>query len=414
MRHSRNFWLVLAFCLSQLFCLTQKCHGQVSRQAIQLLNCEYEALSARLALIASAKHEIVISTFHVEPGASTNAILDALRSAARRGVKVRLLFDGLKMELSTCQIESLQNDGIVIREFHPTDSGGLLKLNRRLHSKVFVVDGNLMIFGSRNLRDKHFGLESENFIDFEVALQGDVANQAVNYFNWIWNSCHVGSAKGKEKGSVPSAFVCATPCSQEPFRFQPQFDALACSLHDRRIDKKNRHMQAQRIEWVNSARKSLMIESPYPAFSHASLKAIEAAARRGVHVQIFTNSNSASDLPITYAALQNVRRRLQRVGVEIHEYEGDGTNHAKMFLVDGQFAVVGSHNFDARGDYFNLEFCIKIDSVEFTQRLEARLEQRSLQSRSVKTAGLDRSQPLSDRVKIRGRQIGALLIRPLL
>lgn len=430
MRLFGTFWLVAVFCVLQTFVVAQcqahrqchRCQGQLSKQAIQLLKSNAEALSARLALIESAKHHIEISTYHVESGKSATAILDALRLAAIRGVHVRLLFDGLNMGLSSCEVKSLQDVGIAVREFHPRDSGGLLQLNRRLHSKLFGVDGEFLILGSRNLRDKHFGLESDKYVDFEIVLQGDVAVNASHYFDWIWNSCHTGIAKGKQtiasrregECSIACPAIYPAICSVDPFKFEPQFDVLACCLHDGTIDKSDKRMQAQRIAWVKSARTSLTIETPYPAFSRASLQAIEAAARRGVRVQLFTNSCSSNDQPLTWAALQNVRRRLLKLGVEIYEYRGEDTMHAKMFLVDGQFAVFGSHNFDARSDNFNLEFCVKVASLQLTAHLTSRLECRRLQSHRVTHANPTHNLPLTERAKTRLRQITALLIRPLL
>ena len=416
MRLFTIFFLVSIFCIAEAF-VTQ-CQGQLTNQTIQLLTSENEALPARLALIDSAEQKIEISSYHVESGKSTTAILNALRSAAQRGVQVRLLFDGLNMDLSSSDLEALQNDGVAIREFHPTDSGGLLQLNRRMHSKLFVVDEKFLLLGSRNLRDKHFGLEVNPYVDFELVLQGDAAAKAVSYFDWIWASCHVGIAKAKPKIKTPKQCACdlglAALCSQEPFAFRPQFEALVCCLHDETINKSNKRMQTQRIEWVKSARHSLMIETPYPAFSIASLRAIEAAAERGVRVQIFTNSRSTNDQPLTWAAFQNMRRRLLKRGVEIYEHQGKGTHHSKMFLVDGQFAVLGSHNFDARSDNFNLEFCIRAQSAELTQYLQSRLECRRFESHRVTTADQVHNQPLVDRTKTRLRQITALLIRPLL
>jgi putative cardiolipin synthase len=415
----RHHWVLIAClviaCLVQA-CLLAPCHGQASSQAIQVLDSDAEALAARLSLIDSAQHSIEMSTFHIESGKSTNVILAALRSAAERGVRVRLLLDGLNMNLSADEVKGLQKAGVEIFEFHPVGSGGLRKLNRRSHSKLLVIDEKLLMLGSRNLRDKHFGLAGDRYIDFELVLQGDMAAKAACYFDWLWNSCHVGRAKGKKK-AVDLCDGCqnrSIACGPVRFNFEPQFDVPVSCLYDGTIDKAAKRMRAQRIEWVNSARTSLIIETPYPAFSIASLRAIESAARRGVRVQIFTNSNASNDKSITWAALQNVRRRLLKLGIEIYEYQGKDTMHAKMFLVDGKFAVLGSHNFDARSDNYNLEFCIKVDSAEFTRELENRFECRRMQSSRVTLAKPTRNQRLVQRTKTRLRQLSALVLRPLL
>jgi putative cardiolipin synthase len=412
-----RFWLISLFRIVQVFSAAA-CEAQLSEHAIEFLGSNEQALSARLALIESAQEQIEISTYHIESGESTTAILDALKSAARRDVRVRLLFDGLNMELSSCEINSLQAEGIAIREFHPKDSGGLLKLNRRMHTKLLMIDGKFLIVGSRNLRDKHFGLDSDKYVDFELVLRGNVATEAVRYFDWIWNSCHVGNATGKQKIELSEKDTCADQvaaiCPIGPFEFRPQFDAFVCCLYDAQINKSSKRMQDQRIEWVNAARHSLIIETPYPAFSRASQKAIETAAKRGVRVQIFTNSSSSNDQPLTWAALQNLRRRFLKLGVEIYEFQGQDTMHAKMFLVDGQSAVLGSHNFDARSDNFNLEFCIRVESTDLVQQLQTRLECRRMESRRITNKNPARGMAITDRAKTRIRQLTAMLIRPLL
>ena len=109
-----------------------------------------------------------------------------------RGVKVRLLVDGLRSRLPSDFEQYLRRCGIETMVYHPTHKG--LWLNRRLHIKLMVADSSTAIIGSRNLRDEHFGLGSEkNYIDCDAIVAGDSAVKAQTYFDWLWRTRDVDS-----------------------------------------------------------------------------------------------------------------------------------------------------------------------------------------------------------------------------
>jgi len=176
-------------------------------------------------------------------------------------------------------------------------------------------------------------------------------------------------------------------------------------------------MQQQRIAWVKSAKRSLVIETPYPAFARKTLAAICELARSGVDVQIITNSLGTTDQILPFAGYKNLQRRLLAAGVKIYEFRGPEAMHAKVILIDGQAAVIGSHNFDSRSDNFNLEFCVRVNSPEFVNEVNTRLCQHKSHSKQILSPRLDRSEKLESRKKLMGlraRQLAVPLLRPLL
>ena len=321
------------------------------------------------------------------------------------------------MELKSSQLARLQQAGVSIRLFHPQDKGGVHWFNRRLHSKLLVVDQKLLIVGSRNLRDKHFGLASKNYIDIGLAIEGSSAKQAADYFDWIWNSNHVQAPKLRGATQTgPSAAIAFDPANF-PFDFAPHHHATTCCLYDANFEKSNRRMQQQRLAWVKSAKRSLIIQTPYPAFAKKTLSAICESARSGVDVQIITNSLATTDQVLPFAGYKNSQRRLLASGVKIYEFQGPESLHAKVTLIDGQAAVIGSHNFDARSDNFNLEFGVRVNCPEFVNDVNSRLCQHKSDSKQILSPRLDRTDRSESRQKLiglRARKLAVPFLRPLL
>jgi cardiolipin synthase C len=178
-------------------------------------------------------------------------------------------------------------------------------------------------------------------------------------------------------------------------------------FYDRDVSKQSFSFEEQVLKCINSARRSLTIETPYPAFSHKFKLALIRAARRGVRVTLLTNSISNSDQPTTMAALLNQKRAMLRAGIEIREYRGRGLIHAKSLIVDRTVAWVGSYNFDPRGDRLNLELCLRVTDPKLAEAIEDGTLRRNVRSESVTLANLGRlgrEIPWSTRLQIRSFQ----------
>jgi phosphatidylserine/phosphatidylglycerophosphate/cardiolipin synthase-like enzyme len=156
-----------------------------------LLSGDQSAYDAHIELIDLAQDEISIAYYAIDSGDVALTLISRLRQAARRGVKVNILLDGLKSRLPSDFEDLLIRDGIELRVYHPPKLGHPLWLNRRLHYKLFVVDRKAMIIGSRNLEDSHFGLDQQNFADMDALFTGDVCCQAADHFFTLWNSDEV-------------------------------------------------------------------------------------------------------------------------------------------------------------------------------------------------------------------------------
>ncbi len=387
---------------------------QARASSLRILNDNREALQARIDLIQQARHTIDLAYFEVDTSEVPIAVLELLRQASQRGVSVRLLVDGLRRGLPVRLVHYLNCNGIQVRFFHQPPEGGLRCLNRRLHSKLIVVDATRAIVGSRNLEDRYFGCaERRNFVDCDALVTGEVGARVESYFDWLWNLPDVKRDCGQEKlldlqrlSYRPQGDPAWKDCwrrADSAADFQGLLDQsvqrVTCRsgvqlesaqdwmtgavgdlqiglLHDCRADKSERHFQQHIVQMLDHAACSILIVTPYPSFAHQTRAAISRAAGRGVSITIVTNSLRSCDQLCVYAAYQNQKRQLLRDGVSLREFHGPDTLHAKLMIVDGQTWMLGSHNFNGRSDKFDLEMSLVCHSREGAAHLRSTVEQR--------------------------------------
>ena len=161
------------------------------------------ALDARLAMIENARRSLDLQYYLVADDSTGRPLLRALRDAAARGVRVRLLVDDLyTIDLDRLLLGLAATPNVEVRLFNPfptardSSLGRLLalgldfkRLNHRMHNKLFIADGVMAVVGGRNLADEYFlrGAQA-NFIDFDVMLTGAVVPELGHWFDRYWNS----------------------------------------------------------------------------------------------------------------------------------------------------------------------------------------------------------------------------------
>lgn len=382
-----------------------------------------DAFAARIFL-ADAAVSSIDAQYYIWYGDLTGfMMLDALRRAADRGVRVRLLLDdngtsGLDPELAALEA----HPNVEVRLYNPFNlrrfkslcyTFDFFRLNRRMHNKSFTVDGVVTILGGRNVGDRYFDTGNEAlFIDLDVLAAGDIVPRVSADFDRYWAclSAHpagpiVGAASGADpigsglarfralpqyseyskvlEGSqimgvlVSSNLILewtrAVLVSDDPIKGQgavPREDLLATRL-----------MQA-----VGRIETKIDVVSPYLVPGVAGLKAFSTLTSRGVAVRALTNSLEATDVLAVHAGYAKRRDALLRAGVTLFELHGSArphrrrrrrgrlglskaSLHAKTFSVDGERIFVGSFNFDPRSTTLNTEMGILIESPQMAQGL---------------------------------------------
>lgn len=391
----------------------------------RLLDSDYDAAQIRVDLIQQANFQIDAAYFAVGQDALGAMYMRLLRDAARRGLRVRLLINSQTNQIPGEVQRLLVESGVQIREYHPFRLAHPGWINRRLHDKLLLIDSRQMVVGGRNLDQRFFGMSSINYIDRDAYISGDVALVAQRYFNEIWNSDDVRPSdlspglikklarfdddsdqpdgnprelrnpradQAEAWLSMPWPTICCRAiecCSGR------DWDACSCRvccvrfLYDpegRKHDPQG--TAAQLIALVEQAQESVLIESPYFLLTPSLRKALLAARDRGASVTVVTNSLASTDHISVAAAYNNEKRYLLRQGIQLWEFAGPHHLHGKSVVVDDKYAVVGSYNFDPRGEHFNTELAVVIHSLCAARKLRASIERHMQDSFQIGADGL--------------------------
>jgi cardiolipin synthase C len=176
--------------------------GTRSDSAFRLLDSVATAFSSRLALIESAQRSLDLQYYAIHADASTEVLLQRLREAARRGVRVRILLDDFNTVGRDAQVLRLAFEpNVAIRLFNPlpgsrqsligrlfTSLHDIPRIQKRMHNKLFIADNAMGITGGRNLGDSYFGTgEKSNFVDLDILAVGRVVRDMSASFDHYWN-----------------------------------------------------------------------------------------------------------------------------------------------------------------------------------------------------------------------------------
>jgi len=164
------------------------------------------SMDARLTLIREARQSLDIQYYLLADDLTGRAFLRAVRDAAVRGVRVRILVDDLYTASNDRLLQGIAAyPNVQVRLFNPFPAGrafnitrwglslaDLARLNHRMHNKLFIADGVFAIAGGRNIADEYFFRNPRgNFIDFDLLVAGDAVPDLAASFDRYWNSRHV-------------------------------------------------------------------------------------------------------------------------------------------------------------------------------------------------------------------------------
>jgi len=173
-----------------------------SDSGFRLLDTVDSAFTSRVALADGATRSLDLQYYAIHADASTEVLLQRLREAARRGVRIRILLDDFNTVGEDAQVLRLAFEpGIELRLFNPLSGprGSLItrlagslhdigRIQKRMHNKLFIADNAWGIAGGRNLGDAYFGAgEESNFIDLDVLAAGRIVRDMSASFDRYWN-----------------------------------------------------------------------------------------------------------------------------------------------------------------------------------------------------------------------------------
>jgi cardiolipin synthase len=324
----------------------------------------YPALEQR---IRQAVHHVHLE-FYIWKGDKTGArFLRLLTAAARRGVKVRLLLDGVGSHaFAEDLLAEFKRAGGHFSWFQSLDPKRLrFFMNLRNHRKLQIIDGTVAFVGGMNIGREQEGLEAAlgEWRDVQVEATGSVAAELQEVFvdDWFF-------ATG-EKISAPGFF--------------PEYPGSPC--HPVHIvlggpDRENEPISKSTVSLLNAATRRLWIATGYFVPDDSMLTALELAASRGVDVRLLISAKT--DHPMLVVVGRSYYDHLLAAGVRIYEYTA-GIHHAKVALADTQWVMVGSANLDYRSMRLNFELNLLCHAPDHNAQLASILERDFAVSREI-------------------------------
>ncbi len=338
------------------------------------------SMDARLTLARQAQRSLDLQYYLLQNDVTGRKLLRAVRDAALRGVRVRLLVDDLyTADSDRLLLAFAATPNVEVRLFNPFPAGrafaltrwgfalfDFARVNHRMHNKMFIADGAFAIAGGRNIADEYFFNSKEgNFIDFDLLIAGEAVPQMAAVFDRYWNSPRVYPLQALEssRDSVPALqteFDRVTADAQSAYPTPPAdrpdllgYLPLSAELNGPPLKLLTGHIEvfaddpekvSGRAEAGNDrstvtarvglamsqAQTELVIGSPYFIPGQLGMDGLRAVRARGVRVDVMTNSLASNDEPLASAAYAAYRVPMLQLGANLYETDTAVLRHDKL------------------------------------------------------------------------------------
>lgn len=336
----------------------------VDHNDITLLESGVAFFPALIAALDAAQHEVLFETYIFAEDATGDAVRDALARAARRGVKVRVLVDwfGTGHRVTARLGLVLTEAGAQYRVFNPLCKRGIA----RSHRKITVIDREIAFVGGINVNDDWLCDHADGHRlpaprwDFTVRLRGPLVAQIHHEAQGQWT--RTGRLRLRKR--------------LELFREMRKQPPPSCASPARaafvvRDNLRNRTtIQRAYLQALGHARHSVLLATPYFAPGRKFRKALAHAAQRGVAVTLLIG---VGEFAIQDAVAQSFYPKLLADGIRVIEYRKTQL-HAKVAVVDDNWATVGSSNCDGLSLFLNQEANVVVDDPIFSASMRAHIE----------------------------------------
>jgi cardiolipin synthase len=314
-----------------------------------------EAYPAMLEAIDEAETSVTLTTYIFDNDAWGERFVEALGEAARRGVEVRVLIDAAGLRYSFPSVlRKLQHSNVETARFLPSFfPPHLLSINMRNHRKVMVVDGELGFTGGMNIRAAHVVEESSGHAaqDLHFRVEGPVVTQLQEIFVDDWRFSTGEKLRGEtwfpDLESAGDTLARGIPAGPDE-----HIEKLSWTLHGA----------------LACAQESVRIVTPYFLPDESLTAALNTAALRGVDVDVILPKKS--NLPFVHWATFGQLRPLLERGCRVW-LTPPPFDHSKLMVVDEQWTLMGSANWDPRSLRLNFEFNVECYDTELAERMDA-------------------------------------------
>ncbi|MBI4203399.1 MAG: cardiolipin synthase ClsB [Betaproteobacteria bacterium] len=307
----------------------------VDGNRITLLTRGLEYFPQLEAACDEARHEIHVETYIFDDDSSGRRIGAALKRAAQRGVATHLLVDGYgSKRLDTGLVADMQNGGVRILVYRPDMMPLLMGRQRlrRMHRKLAVIDARVAFVGGINIiDDMHTPGHTPPRVDYAVRVEGPLLGSIYPTVKRLWALVEF-TQFGRDWHNIPALKA------DVPVRGTQRAAFLVRDNLRHRRDIEDAYLSA-----IAAARSEILIANAYFFPGLSFRRALMEAAARGVHVTLLLQGR------VEYVLLHYASRALYGAfldaGIHIAEYHKSFL-HAKVAVIDGVWATVGSSNID--------------------------------------------------------------------
>ncbi len=286
--------------------------------------------------LEKAEKFIFMEYFIIEEGIFWNSILEMLKRKAACDIEVRLIYDdiGCMSTLPGDYAKVLKGFGINATPFSRLKGNADSEFNNRSHRKITVIDGKVGYTGGVNIADEYINeaVRFGHWKDTGLRLEGDAVYELTRLF-LIDCGINVKTMPSSQNDYFPESIGKDADGYIIPFGDGPS------PIYERRVGK------SVIQNMLSSAERYVYMTSPYLIIDNDLCQSIENAALRGVDVKIIVPH--IPDKKLVFEMTKSFYSRLMNAGVEIYEYE-PGFIHAKSYLADDSYAMIGTINLDYR------------------------------------------------------------------
>ncbi len=324
---------------------------------VQLLWKGKESFQILFDAVGKAERFVCLQFYIIKDDDTGIALSDLLKQKSREGTKVYILYDHFG-SLGTPRNfwKEMKGAGIEIRASHPFKWTAPFHYVHRDHRKLIVIDLKKAFTGGINIANEYSGFHlrrrSRGWRDTGILVEGPIVNELFDTFKKSWETWGGGKIiyqEGNEKRSdkIPENRVPALPI----FVYS---------------GKGRKRMRSLLRYSIDHARASILLTTAYFIPSRRLIERLEQAVKRGVKVRLLVPGKS--DIPAASYAGRSFFKRLLKAGIEIHTYLGEML-HAKTYLFDRCWSIVGSSNLDYQSLVYNDEGNVGILDASFGSKM---------------------------------------------
>ena len=355
---------------------------RLTSQEVTILNDGPAALAKRIKLVREAKKSIELEYFIYNTDSAGKLLTHELLKKAKEGVRVRLLLDNFLagIEINPFYAHELKKSGIEVRyynikPFADWDS------NYRNHRKIFIVDGKHVITGGRNIADEYFDMDERyNFLDRDIYIKGETAQDVLITFNEYWNSAPSKIVPRPTKPMMDSLELMRGGNSNRSFilkKYKTKLRAWKKSIVKARLFLKRKKNDDEKLEkilgigfrtlesspsgtcssvlmssdrplpgaWgdsrrvlrheiyrrMNQVQKELLVSSPYFIMTDKTNELFRNILERGISVSLLTNGMYSTDALPVAAVFNHYLKDWLKLGLKPSVFSG--------FFIEGKEAM---------------------------------------------------------------------------